>query len=769
MPTAVEMSVQAPAATLQEPLESSDIPSNLKTLLQKYWDAVDADHLLNVDNLRVGYMMLLHIDVPTRKAYASTLRKVLDIAAKNGIVNINSAALKSTIVSKVNNIYSCNKRFTRKYKNIILICDQTLKISARNVLQPPETMPLPVTPPVPVIPPIPVQATPPLPATHPAHLTRTHIFETPKSVKRSSSCYDPPCGCKTDISSLNAKIKELEQKVRELEIANDILNAALAETQVEATGSKNVASKLDNKTYSISYRKAAYLCLFSQVPVETVSEVMNSVVKELTNGQLDCNSDKSTVIQFSYELGVLSDIQGAQLMIDNDNLTLAWDATSLDANHINEVHVYTPGKPPKGHVLQISSLPGGTTDDYNEHLTNSNRDFVDSYSLLNKTDYLETLKTVQSQLKNNLSDRVAVNHCVVEKLKSTMDIELLELKCNVHPLDGMASNGNGFMVPSAPRHGFEVQIQVERHEIYGNKNNLSNLETSPMMRTCLAKLKHMKDNPMELLICDNDVFEHPLNSEEDRVIDSLQKSNMTDQQKRDFPASPHDEDSCQTQLEPVDDAEARVSRKCKKGTLIVLEGVCKSNENHRRVWQNQPSHRKIPTGNLLLAGAILLSGSNPVRALNMLKCLKIETFSLRTYYRIQKGYLLPAIHKVWSVEQHELMAKVTEPLKLGGDARCCSPGHTAKYGSSIMTSTLELQSFFVTGIDQKPTEDAFARTDTFSGLLELILKLKSCGDLFIQGITLQTVGDIEDISNEVNIFKEQKIPINMLPHMFVGT
>ena len=45
-------------------------------------------------------------------------------------------------------------------------------------------------------------------------------------------------------------------------------------------------------------------------------------------------------------------------------------------------------------------------------------------------------------LKNTLSDRVAVNHCVVQNLQSALDIELLELKCNVHPLDGIAKKWN---------------------------------------------------------------------------------------------------------------------------------------------------------------------------------------------------------------------------------------------------------------------------------------------------------------------------------------
>ena len=38
-----------------------------------------------------------------------------------------------------------------------------------------------------------------------------------------------------------------------------------------------------------------------------------------------------------------------------------------------------------------------------------------------------------------LTDRVAVHHCVVEYLKSKLDINLLEFKCNVHPLNGIAN------------------------------------------------------------------------------------------------------------------------------------------------------------------------------------------------------------------------------------------------------------------------------------------------------------------------------------------
>ena len=45
-----------------------------------------------------------------------------------------------------------------------------------------------------------------------------------------------------------------------------------------------------------------------------------------------------------------------------------------------------------------------------------------------------------------MSDRVSVNHCVWLKLEELFQHTLLELKCNVHPLDGISNvydNDNG--------------------------------------------------------------------------------------------------------------------------------------------------------------------------------------------------------------------------------------------------------------------------------------------------------------------------------------
>ena len=48
--------------------------------------------------------------------------------------------------------------------------------------------------------------------------------------------------------------------------------------------------------------------------------------------------------------------------------------------------------------------------------------------------------SVSDKLIILLSDRCAVNHCVTEGLRETMNPLMVELHCNVHPLQSLASN-----------------------------------------------------------------------------------------------------------------------------------------------------------------------------------------------------------------------------------------------------------------------------------------------------------------------------------------
>ena len=124
-----------------------------------------------------------------------------------------------------------------------------------------------------------------------------------------------------------------------------------------------------------------------------------------------------------------------------------------------------------------------------------------------------------------------------------------------------------------------------------------------------------------------------------------------------------------------------VTRKRTIGSMVIMESVCTLSTDHVFIWNSQPMEHNMPLGNLLISASILFSGSSPVKAVNVLKFSRIETFCLRTYYNIQGSFLLPAISDVWEREQLSMLEAVDGALKLGGDARCCSPGHTAKYGS----------------------------------------------------------------------------------------
>ena len=112
----------------------------------------------------------------------------------------------------------------------------------------------------------------------------------------------------------------------------------------------------------------------------------------------------------------------------------------MEGHHINEVHISISTVPPTSYVLQLGTctLAGGTTDDYASHIQTCFNVIVSSYAEYHKPDPIQTKSTIIHHLKNTLTDRVAVNHCVVQSLRSSLDIELLELKCNVHPLDGIA-------------------------------------------------------------------------------------------------------------------------------------------------------------------------------------------------------------------------------------------------------------------------------------------------------------------------------------------
>ncbi|XP_076110383.1 uncharacterized protein LOC143079094 isoform X1 [Mytilus galloprovincialis] len=120
-----------------------------------------------------------------------------------------------------------------------------------------------------------------------------------------------------------------------------------------------------------------------------------------------------------------------------------------------------------------------------------------------------------------------------------------------------------------------------------------------------------------------------------------------------------------------------------KGSMVVTNTVCL--KGHVSIWKSQSCHNNLPWGNLMTATAILCSGSNSSKVLQMFQHLNMQTISSRTYNRLQTLYISPSASRAWDAEQTSLLTDLYDKeVIVGGDARCDSPGYSAKYGSYTM-------------------------------------------------------------------------------------
>ena len=247
----------------------------------------------------------------------------------------------------------------------------------------------------------------------------------------------------------------LRHQVHNLKADNDILQSEYNSDVLMQTEPKYIDTKSDGKSYSTSCRKAIYYCLEYHVPVTCICPVIEVILNQMAGLKVTSLPEPSTVSYLAYELGVLSDLQVGEIMYNGNNITLSWDSTTINGEHINEVHISVSLVPPKSYVLSLRSLAGGTTEDYMSHICDSINSIIATYAAYHGVDYLHAKSRIIKHLKNTLSDRVAVNHCVVQQLESAFEVELLELKCIIHPLDGIAKKCTNIL------------------KVYDNQNNVT--------------------------------------------------------------------------------------------------------------------------------------------------------------------------------------------------------------------------------------------------------------------------------------------------------
>ena len=165
-----------------------------------------------------------------------------------------------------------------------------------------------------------------------------------------------------------------------------------------------------------------------QIPglIETFAKSFNIKLKGVPG--------RSTVENMVVELGLISDFQVAALLYNSRNVTIAFDATTQDDTHVNEIHATTNEK---CLVMSLEELAGWTAKDYANHIIKSVEHLAQTLCTfrVEEQSISAVNKTLQSHITCSMTDRAAANHAAIRIVNEAFKTTLLEVNCHLHPLD----------------------------------------------------------------------------------------------------------------------------------------------------------------------------------------------------------------------------------------------------------------------------------------------------------------------------------------------
>ncbi|GFR66542.1 39S ribosomal protein L46, mitochondrial [Elysia marginata] len=254
-------------------------------------------------------------------------------------------------------------------------------------------------------------------------------------------------GSKTECKGLKKEVKASHSNL----LVIDQLRSEIEEYQTQSTNKSDVFISMKGKTYSPVIRRCIYQQLLCDVPITNCGTLLWNFVTTVLQKKIDRVPCATTCSQMAYELGVLSTLQLTEFMLSQQYLCLSWDATSLEGEHVNEIHV-TANKT-ECLILDIKHLPGGKSSDYVTHVMSAMTEAAASYARYSGSRQEEVYHAIKSSISATLTDRAAVNACVTRQLRDELESELIQLNCNVHPLDSVAREVRRMLSQLDKEHG----------------------------------------------------------------------------------------------------------------------------------------------------------------------------------------------------------------------------------------------------------------------------------------------------------------------------
>ena len=235
-----------------------------------------------------------------------------------------------------------------------------------------------------------------------------------------------------ELTELRNRVKDLDDRVRQLEY-----DAEMCDRTCETCSDGPIVTKTPVGTFNLPTRKTIYHSLVSGTPIAKTADLIKYTVKTMTGREVSDLPTAGHISKMTKELQSINNIVVGQKLLESKDATLAWDATTESADHFNELHVTFQDKAVM--TLNIRTTAGSSADDYLEHTNHTFNCIASSLATLTD-DFAHRLKTrLTDAISNTMSDRVNTNKKLHRLLQEQIGRDLLQLHCNLHPLDAMAS------------------------------------------------------------------------------------------------------------------------------------------------------------------------------------------------------------------------------------------------------------------------------------------------------------------------------------------
>lgn len=226
---------------------------------------------------------------------------------------------------------------------------------------------------------------------------RLKVYHKEKRFSRDTALHDDD-EVDRDLRTImdqEAALSLKDQRIRDLEAEMTALEERVLELE------SGTACNKSGKTYPSSTRLLVYDAIVNQVPTASIPKLLLQFSRRFGCSMSEV-PHRSTVEMMARELGVLAELQAAEALVANNDVTLGFDSTTQEGQHINSIHFTTATS---CYVVAIDELAGGTALDYQQHICESIDSLAELFATIHGQEFQQCRQLMIDHVANTLTDR----------------------------------------------------------------------------------------------------------------------------------------------------------------------------------------------------------------------------------------------------------------------------------------------------------------------------------------------------------------------------